>query len=112
MEHAKAGDKCDFTGSLIVVPDVAQLGLPGGKIESTAEGSRNREMGLSGDGVSGLRQLGVRELSYKLSFMATAVQSSNNRVKESYFRTDYLLRMLMMKRWRKFLLQKKDSRFR
>ena len=29
MEHAQAGDKCDFTGTLIVVPDVAQLATPG-----------------------------------------------------------------------------------
>lgn len=25
MEKVQAGDKCDFTGTLIVVPDVAQL---------------------------------------------------------------------------------------
>lgn len=29
VESAQAGDKCDFTGSLIVVPDVAQLSTPG-----------------------------------------------------------------------------------
>lgn len=29
VERAKAGDRCTFTGCLIVVPDVAQLGLPG-----------------------------------------------------------------------------------
>lgn len=29
MERAKAGDKCDFTGCLIVVPDISQLALPG-----------------------------------------------------------------------------------
>ena len=30
VEQAQAGDKCDFTGTLIVVPDVAQLSTPGG----------------------------------------------------------------------------------
>ena len=30
VERAKAGDKCVFTGTFIVVPDVSQLGLPGG----------------------------------------------------------------------------------
>ena len=29
VEHAQAGDKCDFTGTLIVVPDIAQLSTPG-----------------------------------------------------------------------------------
>lgn len=29
VESAQAGDKCDFTGSLIVVPDVSQLSTPG-----------------------------------------------------------------------------------
>ena len=29
MEQAQAGDKCDFTGTLIVVPDVSKLQVPG-----------------------------------------------------------------------------------
>lgn len=29
VELSQAGDKCDFTGTLIVVPDVAQLAMPG-----------------------------------------------------------------------------------
>ena len=29
VEQAQAGDKCDFTGTLIVVPDVSQLSTPG-----------------------------------------------------------------------------------
>ena len=29
VEQAQAGDKCDFTGTLIVVPDVSKLSLPG-----------------------------------------------------------------------------------
>src|ERR1700749_544624 len=29
VDRAKAGEKCIFTGALIVVPDVSQLGLPG-----------------------------------------------------------------------------------
>ena len=28
VEQAQAGDKCDFTGTLIVVPDVAQINMP------------------------------------------------------------------------------------
>lgn len=41
VERAKAGDKCVFTGTFIVVPDVSQLGLPGGsKAELMREGSK------------------------------------------------------------------------
>lgn len=29
VEMAQAGDRCDFTGTLIVVPDVSQLRTPG-----------------------------------------------------------------------------------
>lgn len=29
VERAKAGDRCIFSGSLIVVPDVSQLATPG-----------------------------------------------------------------------------------
>ena len=29
VEQAQAGDKCDFTGTLIVVPDVSKLNFPG-----------------------------------------------------------------------------------
>lgn len=29
VEMAQAGDKCDFTGTLIVVPDVSSLSIPG-----------------------------------------------------------------------------------
>lgn len=75
VERAKAGDKCTFVGTLIVVPDVAQLGLPGSKLESLSEGRAGR--GPAADGVSGLRTLGVRELSYKLSFLAVMVQPSH-----------------------------------
>ncbi len=29
VETAQAGDKCDFVGTLIVVPDVGSLSMPG-----------------------------------------------------------------------------------
>src|ERR1700733_4311107 len=33
VERAKAGDRCTFTGNLIVVPDISQLALPGNHLE-------------------------------------------------------------------------------
>jgi len=29
VESAQAGDQCEFTGTLIVVPDVGSLSMPG-----------------------------------------------------------------------------------
>lgn len=40
VEQAQAGDKCDFTGSLIVVPDVAQISTPG-KMHALHKGTQN-----------------------------------------------------------------------
>lgn len=76
VETAQAGDKCDFTGTLIVVPDVAAINLPGSRAET--RGGRNRG-GLTSeaDGVRGLKSLGVRELTYRLAFLACSVASTN-----------------------------------
>lgn len=40
VESAQAGDKCDFTGTLIVVPDVAAINLPGSKAETRSAKNR------------------------------------------------------------------------
>lgn len=74
-ERAKPGDKCVFTGTLIVTPDVAQLLMPGNKMERSGEYDRRQR---EGDGVSGLKALGVRELTYKLAFLAGMVQTVNS----------------------------------
>ncbi|KAI0897145.1 MCM-domain-containing protein [Annulohypoxylon nitens] len=74
VDRAKAGEKCIFTGALIVVPDVSQLGLPG--VRPTAiRDDRNTPRGndVGGSGVSGLKSLGVRDLTYRLAFLANMV---------------------------------------
>ncbi|KAK9453301.1 MCM2/3/5 family-domain-containing protein [Dipodascopsis uninucleata] len=78
VDLAKAGDKCVFTGTLIVIPDVSQLGLPGVKPEATREG-RNAPRSAEGltSGVSGLKALGVRDLTYRLAFLACMVESAD-----------------------------------
>jgi len=59
VERAKAGDKCVFTGSFIVVPDVSQLGLPGGNnAELQRDANRNgagNANSIGGSGVTGLK---------------------------------------------------------
>ena len=76
VERAKPGDRCKFTGTEIVVPDVTQLGLPGIKPTSSMDtrGIARSTEGLN-NGVSGLRALGVRDLTYKISFLACHVIS-------------------------------------
>jgi DNA replication licensing factor MCM6 len=74
VDRAKAGEKCVFSGTLIVVPDVSQLGLPGLRAEAMRDnrnGSKGGEAG--GTGVSGLKALGVRDLTYRLAFLACMV---------------------------------------
>jgi DNA replication licensing factor MCM6 len=74
VERAKAGEKCIFTGTLIVVPDVSMLGLPGLKAQSMRD-SKNAPRGPEGTGVTGLKDLGVRDLTYRLAFLACMVTS-------------------------------------
>ncbi|KIP12786.1 hypothetical protein PHLGIDRAFT_81292 [Phlebiopsis gigantea 11061_1 CR5-6] len=84
VERAKAGDKCVFTGTFIVVPDVSQLGLPGGnKAELMREGSKaganSAAASVGGGGVTGLKSLGVRDLQYKTAFLACMVHNADGR---------------------------------
>ncbi|KDR84017.1 hypothetical protein GALMADRAFT_236601 [Galerina marginata CBS 339.88] len=82
VERAKAGDKCVFTGTFIVVPDVSQLGLPGGnKAQMQREASKGNATtgGVGGNGVSGLKALGVRDLQYKTAFLACMVHDADGR---------------------------------
>lgn len=81
VERAKPGDKCKFTGTEIVIPDVTQLGLPGIKAQSMRE-SASTASDL-GSAVSGLKALGVRDLTYKLAFFACHVSSLVNKTSEN-----------------------------
>ncbi|XP_014244305.1 DNA replication licensing factor Mcm6 [Cimex lectularius] len=73
VELVQAGDRYDFTGTLIVLPDVGAIALPGAK----AEPSRKNKYGS--DGVRGLKSLGVRDLKYKMAFLACSVTPTSPR---------------------------------
>jgi len=81
VDMAKPGDRSIFTGSLIVVPDVVSLIKPGEKNTQVGLKSDNikRAQGRGGDGVSGLKELGVRDMSYKLVFLANSVHSFDSK---------------------------------
>ncbi|VVT46262.1 uncharacterized protein SAPINGB_P001126 [Magnusiomyces paraingens] len=87
VDRAKAGDKCTFTGTEIVIPDVSQLGLPGVKPTTVRDGvGAGRFNDGFNSGVSGLKSLGVRDLTYKLAFLANFVTETNARDKRrNYF---------------------------
>lgn len=70
VERTKPGEKCIFTGTLIVVPDVSQLGVPGVRPEASKDNRSFRGVEEGGAGVSGLKALGVRDLTYRMAFMA------------------------------------------
>ncbi|WFD32979.1 DNA helicase [Malassezia sp. CBS 17886] len=80
VERAKAGDRCVFTGAFIVLPDVGMM-YPSGM---TAQLQRQSQTGrpaetISTEGVTGLKALGVRDLTYKTAFLACMVQNSDAR---------------------------------
>ncbi|GER43247.1 DNA replication licensing factor MCM6 [Striga asiatica] len=78
VEQARAGDTVVFTGSVVVLPDILALASPGERAESRRESSRKN--GMAGqEGVKGLRALGVRDLSYRLAFIANSVQVCDGR---------------------------------
>ncbi|KAF2655566.1 MCM-domain-containing protein [Lophiostoma macrostomum CBS 122681] len=87
VDRAKAGEKCIFTGTVIVIPDVSQFRVPGVRPQATRDSSNaSRGNDVGGSGVSGLKALGVRDLTYRMSFLACMVtpdtstpgQSSNH----------------------------------
>ena len=77
VDMTKPGDKAVFTGKLVVVPDIVQLLKPGEKYTSSnmdttkMKRDNNRNM----DGVTGLRKIGVKDLSYKMVFIASSVNT-------------------------------------
>ncbi|KAG9202969.1 MCM DNA helicase complex subunit mcm6 [Epicoccum nigrum] len=86
VDRAKAGEKCIFTGTAIVIPDVSQFRVPGVRPQAMRDTTNSRGNDVGGSGVSGLKALGVRDLTYRMSFLACMIspdhttpgQSSNH----------------------------------
>uniref|UniRef100_A0A8C0AU47 DNA replication licensing factor MCM6 n=1 Tax=Buteo japonicus TaxID=224669 RepID=A0A8C0AU47_9AVES len=94
VESAQAGDKCDFTGSLIVVPDVSQLSTPGVRAETGSRVSGTE--GYETEGIRGLRALGVRELSYNFIFLI-------------FFTAESIKNQMSVKEWEKVFEMSQDK---
>ncbi|CAO3596624.1 unnamed protein product [Absidia cylindrospora] len=76
VERAKAGDRCVFIGTPIVIPDMTAFRTPGTSVETQRDTNNRSKEGLVKEGVTGLKSLGVCDLTYKLSFLACMVQPS------------------------------------
>eukprot|EP01133_Synstelium_polycarpum_P002624 gene2624-3016_t len=82
VETARAGDKCVFVGALMVIPDVSKMSIgQGASVVKGVPAAGGGEGGGKEDfgGVSGLKDLGVREMNYKLCFFSSSVRSSDNK---------------------------------
>jgi len=78
VERAKPGDKCIFVGTLCVVPEVPSPSAPGGRVQAVQSGSARASGGVP-SGVTGLKNLGVKELNYRMCFLASSVQTFGSR---------------------------------
>ncbi|KAG8497690.1 hypothetical protein CXB51_006909 [Gossypium anomalum] len=79
VELARAGDAVVFTGTVVVIPDILALASPGERAECRREASQRKFSTAGQEGVRGLRSLGVRDLSYRLAFIANSVQVADGR---------------------------------
>jgi len=86
VEHAKPGDKCLFTGTVVVIPDISQFGR-NSILSRRSDQPRMSERGGSG-GISGLKGLGARDMSYSLAFLACGVSSNYSQLGNGGLRPD------------------------
>jgi DNA replication licensing factor MCM6 len=79
-ERCKPGDKVLITGSLIVVPDVPSMMNPAELKAQVRRDIRTRSDAAfgGGDGVRGLKGMGQRDLTYKLSFFGTFIEEHSD----------------------------------
>jgi DNA replication licensing factor MCM6 len=81
VDMPKPGDKAIFTGRLVVVPDVVQLRKPGDRTLAANADMTNmkRSDNNAMDGVTGLKKIGVKDLSYRMVFIACSVHTGDSR---------------------------------
>ncbi|XP_076018205.1 DNA replication licensing factor MCM6 [Genypterus blacodes] len=113
VETAQAGDRCDFTGTLIVVPDVSQLTTPGVRAETSSRVTGGGQ-GFESEGLRGLKALGVRELSYRLAFLACNVAPTNPRfggkeISEEEQTAESIKSQMTEKEWEKVFEMSQDK---
>ncbi|XVF19292.1 hypothetical protein REPUB_Repub11eG0097700 [Reevesia pubescens] len=79
VELARAGDTVIFIGTVVVISDILALASPGERAECCQKASQRKASTTGHEGVRGLRSLCIRDLSYRLAFIANSVQVSDSR---------------------------------
>eukprot|EP00917_Polyrhabdina_sp_WS-2016_P025072 GHVP01054031.1.p1 GENE.GHVP01054031.1~~GHVP01054031.1.p1 ORF type:complete len:788 (+),score=148.91 GHVP01054031.1:3-2366(+) len=74
VEQVKPGDRIEVTGSLIVIPDISAISPRG--ISCRVE----KNSSVRGDSVGGLKESGVKEITYKMVYAASSFQITNSEV--------------------------------
>lgn len=90
VEKAKAGDKCIFTGTLIVVPDISRGRLPGPKSQGVSRSSarpqgNNSKNGNNNNDTTTTSINSVKDYTYKLCFLAYSVHPAEAKVLFFFF---------------------------
>ena len=85
VDSAKPGEMLIFTGTLMAIPDVASLIKPGEKQQLVLKQDGIRSKDRSLDAVSGLQSYGVKDLNYKLCFLANSIVRESKYI----FREEY-----------------------
>ncbi|CAH8319350.1 unnamed protein product [Eruca vesicaria subsp. sativa] len=74
VEQARAGDTVIFTGTVVVIPDISALAAPAERAECHRDSSQQKSSTAEHEGDKGLKAMGVRDMSYRLAFIANSVQ--------------------------------------
>lgn len=112
VESVQAGDRYDFTGTLVVVPDVAVLQFPGAKADNAPRHQKGEA--AAAEGVRGLKALGVRDLNYCMAFLACSVQATTSRfggmdLPMSEVTADDMKNQMTTEEWNKVYEMSKDK---
>ena len=74
VERAQPGDRVVLVGTLVVVPDAYSLLKPGERYEVAKSAILAKDQNTTGmAGVTGLKELGVRDLNHRMVFLANNV---------------------------------------
>ena len=80
-DYAQPGDTCVFTGTLCVAPELSSMVKPGERTQSFYKNTDQKGNSLGFEGVTGLKETGVRDLNYKLVFIANNIKVQNQQFK-------------------------------
>ncbi|EGC31643.1 hypothetical protein DICPUDRAFT_156483 [Dictyostelium purpureum] len=78
VETARAGDTCTFVGTVNVIPDVSKMAIGTNATIVKGVSAPSSDKGGKDDfgGVSGLKDLGIREMNYRVCFFSQSVRSN------------------------------------